>query len=795
MNYFFYTSASISLAIALSTAPCLLFGETVSIPAINEENDKNIISDQQARLELARALSFLERYEEALQHYAILSAKTPEDPMLLLEISRIYLAQKKFYQVLALINTALIANPGNSELLLIAAYAEAGLGHAKKSRAFFLDALAAAEEPDELLIHYADTMMMWGDYYKVEKIYRHALEASPNSLELSLKLAWLLVSSQRYEEAEGIYHRLLLQTPDEPKVLKAWAVMKSLKDKTSQTLDCASILPDSGSDPAYLSDIISKAKSPQELEKWAVIYIKNAQIAAASQLYAAALERDPEFFPAQIGLAETLSVRYQFDESLAIYLDLLAAFPENSKILIAIARVYAWSKEYKTALAWYDAVLTLNPKDPVARREKARTALWGKLYCSAMASYQILLSPEYPLDDLYAKDLIQQSVAAEKRAKQLVWDKRYLHALPAYRCFLEINPGDEEGLFDYAQVNCILGLCDISQRIYSHILSVDPNHNLVQRAKDRSLRRMNLGLQTNVTYWRELGSGSFSQSQIARYQGDFIVEVPLTCRSRLRYIQHAWVENPFYNYRFYPAEGESLEGEWIFNGYIQASAGVTRKNYFNKFKTRYTGYNHLLVNFCDYLRIQLCCDRLNEIYNYFSLKQGIQSLASSISLLSDITRMWKAEVTFQHLDYNDKNYLNYMHLSTKYSFTESPDIFSIILEGNYRNTKHPSISILIGTTLVDVIHPYWTPQRYYSGSVTLEWWHDFRYFIFCEAPQRYFDVKLTFEDDSERNPSIQCVVEGKYDFTTHWGLEFKGLIHRSAQWDAEGAWATLSYRF
>jgi hypothetical protein len=94
-----------------------------------------------------------------------------------------------------------------------------------------------------------------------------------------------------------------------------------------------------------------------------------------------------------------------------------------------------------------------------------------------------------------------------------------------------------------------------------------------------------------------------------------------------------------------------------------------------------------------------------------------------------------------------------------------------------------------------MIHPYWTPDKYFSGAITLEYYHDYRKFEFCEAPQRYVDLKLTFETDNVNNPSFQAVLEWKHDFDQHWGFDLKGLIHRSPLWNAEGAWGTLYYRF
>lgn len=889
--YFYFCSCILAGAYAIEPPPSKTESEK-QLPAKEEASTGDLITDSQARLELARVLTYLKRYPEALHHYFLLLKEKPADPEITSEISRLYIWQNKPLKALALLYEAIKNNPQNSSLLIAAADAEAQLGHAQKSNALFIKAISISKT-EELLLHYADTMMMWGDFYKAENIYREELPYQPDSIEIKLKLAWLLVSAQRYEEAEALYMQLICSCPEEAKAVEALATEALIEKKFCEALQFveqllsrypdkpaylelkaniyfqdgkylkaiksykrllrykkfrfdaliaigraykALFLPhqakrffleayrlDPKSIPAqfylagsaaercsFLDELIEKSQkncsnnrqnsdnlSPQQLLEWAKLYNQNSNSSFATILYRAALQKDPELFPASIGLAEVLSSQYKFDEALQIYFSLLERFPENPKLTIAIARVYSWSKQYVEGISWYNKLLALHPQDTVALKEKARVALWGKYFPLAMATYEELIDPSFPLEDPYAQYLVRRSFVAEKRAKTLNWDKYYLHALGAYRSLLEINPGDQEALFDDAQVFCTMGLCDCSQKIYKRILQLDPNHNLVKMAKRRSEIRLHPGLQTNITYWRELGTGSFSQSQIARYEADLVFELPLSCRAKTRYKQHTWVENPFYNNRFYPAEGESIEGEYIYDGFIRASAGAMRKNYFNKFKTLYSGFNHLSLNFYDYLQCHLQYDKMNEVSNYFSMKQNIQYLLSSLSFTSDITHKWSAEATYQHLDYNDKNNRNQVEIATKYSFTDDPDAVSLILRGNYRNTKHLSVSIVApnGVTLIDVIHPYWTPQKYYSGTLTLQWRHDYRYFVFCEAPERYFDLKLSVEDDTEENLSLQIAVDWKHEFTDCWGIELQGLFHRSKQWNAEGAWATISYRF
>lgn len=460
--------------------------------------------------------------------------------------------------------------------------------------------------------------------------------------------------------------------------------------------------------------------------------------------------------------------------------------------MIAIARVFSWSRKYENALEYYDRIIELNPLNPVPYREKARTALWGKKFDLAMATYNQILALTIDDPDQY---LTQESILLEKRAKELNWNKRYICSLGAYKELLALNPGNEDALFDYAQMYCNLGLCDYSKEIYEYILNLDPNHNLVKKAKVRNEIRNHIGLQTNFLYWREIGSGTFSASQIARYRLDEVVEIPLSCYSHVRLSQQEYVENPFFNFNFYPAEGQTIEADCLFDEHATVFVSATYKNYFHQFKSTITSHNRLLLTMNDYLQVLLSCNKEDEIYNFFSLKQAIQSTVSLVTMSSKLTRYWNISGTYQYYRYNDHNSQVHFNLLTEYQFTEEPNLFKVILQGDYRNAAHQTISILIGTQLVDMIHPYWTPNHYFAGALNLEWRHDYRPFEFCEAPQRYIDIKITGLIDNAHNPSIAGILEWKHEFDRHWGFEIKGLIQRGPLWNAEGAWGTVSYRF
>lgn len=776
------------------------------------------VSDFGARLTLARIYSHKQATEEAaLTQYAWLLARKPDHVEATIEMGRLYISMKRIQEGLNLLYSALQKKPQNLKLLIATAQEEVAAGHARIAKSLFLKAFCVSEESDTLLIEYADAMMMWGDFFRAEEIFRAALKKKPCSLDLYLKLAWSLVSLQQYEEAEGIYRNLLLIWPNNPKILEALTRLKVQEKDFDAAYEVVEILVQvDPTNPKYLQlqaeilfmqyylagdcvegamfleNMLCYTNKPEELEEWAKLYIQNSMPEIALEIYEVILKIDPEYFPAQIGRAEMLSVLFYYTEAIEIYQSLLDIFPQNAKLMIAVARALGWSKNYDQSIQYYDEIINMNPNDPVLYREKARTALWGKQFALAMATYDQLL--EAPVDN-YSDHLIQESIVLEKRAKNLVWNKRYIHSLDACKELLDFNPGNEEALFDYAQSYCILGRCDYSREVYANILHIDPSHNIAKIALSRNEMRSNIGLQGTFSYWKEIGSGTFSQSQIARYRLDTVFEQPLSCRSHVRFIQQEYVENPFYNFKFYPAEGQTIEADCVFNEYVSGFVSASYKTYFHQFKSTISSHNRLSLNMQDYFQMALGCNNEDEIYNYFSLKQAIQSINSWVTVFSNITRYWSIGGTYQYYLYNDHNNQKHLNLITEYQFSEDPNVFKIILEGNYRNTAHQSVLILTGPILVDVIHPYWTPDEYFSGSITLEYRHDYRNLVFCEAPQRYIDLKITSETDSVDNPSIQAVLEWKHEFDTHWGFELKGLIHRSKQWNAEGAWGTISYRF
>lgn len=900
--------------------------------AIVEKNEQ--VSDFEARFALAVALSYSdEKLEEALHELFILRKKDPENPLVHLELGKIYLRQEKEQEANDELNLVLKTEHLKPNLLIEVAIQKAALGYIKESQCLFERAIDLAEnkqQQETFVLDYAGTMLTWGDFYCVEKIYLKALEKNPDSDILKLKLALTYIGEQRFEEAEQILYLLLLYQPNNEKILvqlielkilqkefeaalelseqlemkehnredlalikgtlffqdgrlcaaldeyKGLLSSKHLKKRVKALIQIARIYQKQGKfdqatpllelakqqDPhnreidfyllsieerlsdCFLQDLINSATSPRALVQWADFYLQNGWACPAIRLFHGALFLDENYFFARLGLAQALSVFYHYKEPIQIYLGLLEEFPDNPRLLLELSRVTSWDKQYCRSLELYEQLIEMNPLNPVPIREMARVAFWSKRADLAMEIFNQLLCPKVDtllleemaqcegeeIDEIcgslfasYEEQLekmqcenfptaskeillkhwalyrIQKAVSLESSAKWLVWNKRYIHALPLFEELIEFMPGNQEALFDYAQVLDIVGECQKVPPIYRRLLLY--SNNLYTTAKT-ALRRSQLFLHpaliSNYSFWHEFGAVQLSD--ISRQRWSVGVEVPIDCRSRLRYFQNRWLEHAYFPKGMFWSKGSTFEVEKTFSPYVRSAASISQKVYDSSkvsSKVHYLGFANLWFNRKNYYDFGIGFERAEELPNYFAVVQSIRTNIFWCSLQSNLTRFWRLEGTYRYITYSDRNTQYYSLFTSSYQLTESPRIFKLSTQLESRNAQHLNEFIFKPLTdqLITIIHPYWTPRHYHAGRIILEYWHDLAPLEFYENEKRFFDMQLMVGTDTDNNPASSLTLQYHYEFLDKWIIDFITLIYRSNEWDAEGAWATIQYRF
>ena len=608
----------------------------------------------------------------------------------------------------------------------------------------------------------------------------------------------------------------------------------------------------------FLSNYVSRHNlDAAKLSTLADLCASDGYIDYAIALYEKALARDPEYFSARIGLAQVLSTAHRYNESIEILKQLREEFPGDSKIVLTLARVLSYAQRYDESRRVYLELISANPSDTVPRKEMARVSNWSKKECQSLQDYAELYTPSvddqlvnalkrspegaaalraaqpFPtgtdapyakyerithlleigripeqfrppvtavLSDLSPTYRVQKSAWLESRAKWLSWNNRMLRSEYEYKKLLAFQPGNQEGWFDLAQVEASQELWRASVASYQQLLELDPLHTLASQAIERANIAQEPALFTRYTYWNEAGIGRASdiERQLIQSGAEFVWDR----QTQLRVSGDYWLESP----EFAPqaqAIGATIGLRTVFNEFWRASAEYTRKEYFDSpYSPTNTGQAGLTFNAWDYVHLTLQYTRIDEIHNQFGLQQGTQSDNLGFLFNSDLNHYVGATGGVVLTHYNDDNRGIWVTLAPAFILLDFPHTLKLTLRGDYRNTEHPSVFEFQGPQLVNIIHPYWTPQNYYRGTILMEWRHDLGTDFYAGAQQYYagaqqiyYALRLGGGFDTTGNNNIIFEGELHYDFLQHWSFEARGGVDRSPAWNGASAYVSLIYRF
>lgn len=763
--------------------------------------------DLEVWLKLASLLRSCERYEEAEGVYRRLIFESPQTHSALLGLARVRRLENRLDSAAFYIEQYLEARPGDREGVLLAAEIALLSKHYDQAIELYSGICEDGVLSVPALLGMGRASLEQGHPEKAREFFEQALDMDPKDVEVRFHLAG----------------------PER----------RNTKDFVAALLR-------------------QRHRSARNLETWARLYALEGHNNTAVSLYEASLRQDPSYFPSQMGLAETLAVDHQFERAVREFETLDEVFPENRKVLMGWARTLAWARRYQEAAGRYNLIHELSPGDPVPLKEKARTAAWAKDMDSALETYNRLLAPAvdqglasavaciaadsgdqalsqkasrladraekesvYEGYEAFSEDFeaikdelspqtrnriqgelihllpaynIQKGVSLEKRAKHLAWNRRFSRSLEAYEELTRFSPGNQEALFDYAQVQCALGLCDHEAETYNKLLELDSRHSLARTALERLEIRKSPSIAPGYSYWSERGRDRLSSME--RHRVDLALNVPVHCRFDLRVEGHHWIERPGYTNEAIEADGFTLGMNAVFNAYLKGEASWTRKSYRDeRFEPRHTGHASLWANLRDYAQVGIGYDRTDELYNSFGIEQGTQADSWWLSMASRITRRLDVRAKALYISYNDENAGRQYLLEAGYALTDHPRLFKVAGFVEHRDTNKQNAYHYQGSELIDITHPYWTPTSYYAGGIRLEWHHDLSRLFFCGSEQHGYNLNLTLGTDTEHNPSVQLKGNWHWDFYKRWTLEINGLIHRSRSWDAEGLWANIRYRF
>jgi tetratricopeptide (TPR) repeat protein len=160
------------------------------------------IPDWQARLELARLLSYVKRYDESLAEYQKVLQEKPDLTEARLEMAAVLYWGGRPEEALSLLEQT------PRELL---------------------------DAPSRVLM--ADIYVSQKRYHLAEPIYREHLQQHPDDLAVRLKLAELLGYRKDYQQAIKEYQIILAERPDDVQVRRRYALVLSWAGRHAEAIE------------------------------------------------------------------------------------------------------------------------------------------------------------------------------------------------------------------------------------------------------------------------------------------------------------------------------------------------------------------------------------------------------------------------------------------------------------------------------------------------------------------------------------------------------------------------------
>jgi hypothetical protein len=244
------------------------------------------------------------------------------------------------------------------------------------------------------------------------------------------------------------------------------------------------------------------------------------------------------------------------------------------------------------------------------------------------------------------------------------------------------------------------------------------------------------------------------------------------------------------------AVGGTIRLQTVFNEYWRAYGEFTHKEYIRgPYSPTNTGEAGLTFNARDYVHLTLQYSRIDEIHNQSGLQQGTQSDNLGFLFDSDLNHYVGMTGGMVLTHYTDDNEGIWLTLAPAFILLDHPRTLKLVLRGDYRDTSHASVFVFQGPKEVNIIHPYWTPQDYYRGTILFEWRHDLSADFYAGAEQFYYALRAGGGFDSTGNQNYILEGECHYDFAKHWAFEARGGVDRSSAWNGASAYVSLRYRF
>jgi cellulose synthase/poly-beta-1,6-N-acetylglucosamine synthase-like glycosyltransferase/predicted Zn-dependent protease len=285
----------------------------------------------------------------------------------------------------------------------------------------------------ELLL--ADVLSFKKGFAQSRAIYDRLLKSNGNDPKIQLRLANIILWSQNYNEALPLFQGLLETGHRQPEVIRGFVDAASSAEKIDPAqkklalgiFDATITAPDG--DPVFLSRLAWVLQRAREADKSAALLARALDLAPKNrtlrhQYVGSLIEAGQVKEAGQVleGDEQDLQTR---ELRIHVYLKsknfkaaeeecrvVLQARPNDLKMQRLLADILSWKGSYEESLALLDQLLQADPNNRELAVRRAEVTLWSRDYSRALARFQALLDGSLQQPDLW-RGYVQAAAGVE----------------------------------------------------------------------------------------------------------------------------------------------------------------------------------------------------------------------------------------------------------------------------------------------------------------------------------------------------------------------------------------------
>ena len=445
--------------------------------------------------------------------------------------------------------------------------------------------------------------------------------------------------------------------------------------------------------------------------------------------------------------------------------DALARAPQNTRARLGLARSHARSSQFEFSTQQYQTILAALPNHELVRRERARVLYASKGVDAADLAYKQAEAIHRPQDFLPSAfnpttDLSILQAEYEQAGQKLLQlqteriGKRLKNWRPTasqlqFAKLIDIEPTNQEAIFDDAQLLTILGRTREAIGRYKQLLRMDPDHVEAKIA----LRRLQLELRPQVDSFLsyEIRRGRDGLSDLGLGRLETVTRIPRGDQDDYLIAGYA--------YRFLDAQRNEdadanvaiLGGSFRPIDPLRLFARVDLEDYDNGFSTRPTFETGIHYRTAGDTLLELNGLLQNVTANGESIRQDIYHGGFEFAATRHLSWRWKTGGRYRLTSYSDDNLAHQAVWTNEYLMKPGRHQWIAKTDTNLITFAEQTAFGPVRDNLLGVEHPYFSPSGFVFMTAGVEYRTWLSRHNFLGADERWVSIYggARIDSDSE----------------------------------------------